>query len=169
MGLDMYLYARKYVTGVDYSRLDDEVVKTPVPAFTEVIGAVGLGLEDVCQDFPSVELHVKIGYWRKANQIHKWFVDNVQDGVDDCGKYYFERDKLVELLTLCQKVNADNSLAGELLPSESGFFFGGTEYDEWYFEQITETIEILERVLNNTKLQDTSGIYGWDFYYQSSW
>ena len=27
----------------------------------------------------------QIASWRKANAIHKWFVDNVQDGVDDCG------------------------------------------------------------------------------------
>ena len=27
------------------------------------------------------------GYWRKANQIHKWFVDNVQGGIDDCRPY----------------------------------------------------------------------------------
>ena len=26
----------------------------------------------------------EVGYWRKANAIHKWFVDNVQDGNDDC-------------------------------------------------------------------------------------
>ena len=24
----------------------------------------------------------QIASWRKANAIHKWFVDNVQDGVD---------------------------------------------------------------------------------------
>lgn len=29
----------------------------------------------------------EIAYWRKANHIHKWFVDNVQYGVDDCGTY----------------------------------------------------------------------------------
>jgi hypothetical protein len=164
----MYLYARKYVSGVDYSRENEQVVRTPVPAFTEIIGAVGLGLEEVCQDFPSVELHAKVGYWRKANQIHKWFVDNVQEGVDDCGKYFFEREKLVELLTLCQQISVDKSLAGDLLPSESGFFFGSTEYDEWYYEQIDDTIAILERILNNPKFE-TSGLHGWDFYYQSSW
>ena len=37
---------------------------------------------------------------------------------------------------ICDKVLDDNSLAEELLPTRSGFFFGSTDYDEWYFEDI---------------------------------
>ena len=43
-------------------------------------------------------------YWRKANHIHAWFVDNVQDGNDDCGTYIVSQDKLRDLLLVCQKV-----------------------------------------------------------------
>lgn len=100
------------------------------------------------------------GYWRKANQIHRWFVENVQNGVDNCGDYYVDTSDLKTLLELCQKVKADNSLAEELLPSASGFFFGGTEYDEWYFKDIDETIAILEEAL-----ADERG----EYYYSSSW
>ena len=28
----------------------------------------------------AVDISTMAGYWRKSNQIHKWFVDNVQDG-----------------------------------------------------------------------------------------
>ena len=31
------------------------------------------------------ETHEEVGYWRKANAIHGWFVRNVQNGKDDCG------------------------------------------------------------------------------------
>ena len=43
--------------------------------------------------------------WRKANQIHNWFVENVQDGIDDCS-YHNEVTKeiLEELLDICQRV-----------------------------------------------------------------
>jgi hypothetical protein len=61
MGLDMYLYARKYVSGVDYSRTNDEVVATPNPIFTSVINAVGLTIDELSEDFPSAELSVKVG------------------------------------------------------------------------------------------------------------
>lgn len=42
-----------------------------------------------------------VGYWRKANQIHKWFVDNVQDGNDDCKSYYVSTEDLEKLLNIC--------------------------------------------------------------------
>jgi hypothetical protein len=49
--------------------------------------------------FELVESEVieEVMYWRKANQIHKWFVDNVQDGVDDCKEYWVSEEKLQEL------------------------------------------------------------------------
>jgi len=100
------------------------------------------------------------GYWRKANQIHRWFVENVQDGVDNCGDYYVERNQLQALLDLCKIVQKDHSKAEELLPSASGFFFGGTDYDEWYYNDIENTISILEDAL-----EDENG----EYYYTSSW
>ena len=56
---------------------------------------------------PSAEL----AYWRKANQIHKWFVDNVQEGVDNCGEYYVSHEKLQELLDTVNNVLADTRKA----------------------------------------------------------
>ena len=41
----------------------------------------------------------------------------------------------------------------------SGFFFGGTDYDEWYYNDIENTIKILESALED----------GDEFYYSSSW
>jgi hypothetical protein len=102
----------------------------------------------------------EIGYWRKANQIHRWFVENVQEGKDDCGEYYVGDNQLQELLDVCKKVTADNSLAESLLPSASGFFFGATNYDEWYFEDVKNTISILEDALQSK---------GGEIYYSSSW
>ena len=47
----------------------------------------------------------EVGYWRKANQIHAWFVENVQDGIDDC-QYHHEVTKeiLEKLLSVCKEV-----------------------------------------------------------------
>ena len=39
-----------------------------------------------------------VAYWRKANHIHQWFVENVQGGVDDCKEYYASRKQLKKLL-----------------------------------------------------------------------
>ena len=42
-----------------------------------------------------------VGYWRKVNHIHKWFVDNVQNGEDDCGEYNVSIEQLHELRDIC--------------------------------------------------------------------
>jgi hypothetical protein len=52
----------------------------------------------------------------------------------------------------------------DVLPSTTGFFFGDTEYNEWYFDHLKYTKEEL------TKLLENFGKGGeWIFYYHSSW
>lgn len=150
MGLDMYLEKRTYVRQWEH--------QTPEEQYNVQVTKGG---EPTNIDSKKIT-HIieEAGYWRKANQIHQWFVENVQDGVDNCGEYYVGSDKLRELLELCEKVQADPQLAEELLPTASGFFFGGTEYDEWYYKDIDSTIEILKEALADK---------GADYYYSSSW
>jgi hypothetical protein len=108
----------------------------------------------------------EVGYWRKANQIHKWFVDNCQNGIDECQMVVVKKENLEELLVICLDIinNKDNkSLAKRELPTQNGFFFGGTEYDEYYFQEIESTIEILKKVLEETNFEENV------ITYQSSW
>lgn len=152
MGLDMYLYKKNYIW-------QGEWVKPEVKQ--EVVVKKGGEVDNSIKPERVKYVVEEVGYWRKANQIHRWFVENVQSGTDDCGSYWVSRDKLEELLDLCKQIKEDNSKAEELLPSQSGFFFGGTEYDEWYYEDINNTIKILEEVLADEG--------GDDFEYSSSW
>lgn len=132
--------------------------------------------------------------WRKANQIHNWFVENVQDGKDDCGCYEVTKGQLEELLDTCIKVKAasklvkgkvnngytfkdgveipnvedgkyieDPTTAMELLPAQSGFFFGSTDYDQWYMSDIDYTIEKILKVLKTTDFDKEI------VFYRSSW
>lgn len=147
MGLDMYLNAERFLWGGSYDHPDNEVAdKVGV-----VTGAPGRPGSVKCD----------IGYWRKANHIHAWFVKNCQDGVDECQEVYVGKDKLQDLLNACREVLADPSKGPELLPTQSGFFFGGTAYDEWYVKGIEATIKIVEEAL---KIGDE-----WTITYQSSW
>jgi len=102
----------------------------------------------------------EIGDLRKVNSIHKWFVDNIQNGIDDCNKYYVSEENLTKLLKLIKKVLKNENLAKKLLPTTEGFFFGQTEYDKWYFIGLKETKEILEKAI-----KEKNG----SIYYQSSW
>jgi hypothetical protein len=155
MGLDQYLYAKQYLSPSEWMGAERN------EQYHKVVNAVGASTM-VYQDLPAAQVEIKVAYWRKSNQIHAWFVENCQNGEDDCREAYVSREQLTELIDLCKRVLADHSLAEELLPSQAGFFFGSTEYDEWYFGDIEQTVTMLEAVLRETP-ED------WNFSYQSSW
>lgn len=105
-------------------------------------------------------------YWRKVNHIHSWFVNNCQNGEDECQETEISKEQLKNLLSTCKKVLEDNSLAEELLPTSEGFFFGSTNYDTNYFESIKDTVEELEPLIEEWE-QDTNHLISYT--YQASW
>ena len=154
MGLDMYVTAKRYLW--DFGDSNDQAIAGAInKLFPEMTG------------YRTKQVEMEVMYWRKANAIHRWFVDNVQDGVDECQESYLSVDNLRELRDVCEKVLADRSLAPTLLPAQSGFFFGGTEYDEGYFDDVERTLSWLnELFVKNVLIDDHKH---WDFYYQASW
>lgn len=155
MGLDQYLEVRRYVSGYSHSKDEEkELFKT----ITELVGM------DDKHDERFATVSVNVAYWRKANQIHNWFVREVQNGEDDCKTYFVSREKLLELENLCRRVaeSGEPELAAELLPTGSGFFFGSTDYDEYYFEEVDYTAKRLAQLAGLPMDR-------FDFYYSSSW
>lgn len=188
MGLDMYLIRKKYI-GAKYE-------------WRKVTGKVEIEIEGkkIPVEFDRISyIDEDVGYWRKANAIHKWFVDNVQDGNDNCGNYYVSIGQLEELLDKCKEVkekaiikngkikngqkiengkwvdiiedgdyieNGDE--ISNILPTQDGFFFGGTEYDQWYMQDIEYTIELIEKLLKEEEELNDLGFYS-EFEYHSSW
>lgn len=67
-------------------------------------------LFDVEKSYPRKRIYKEVACWRKANAIHKWFVDNIQDGNDDCGVYEVSEEQLRELLELCKIVAGHSEL-----------------------------------------------------------
>lgn len=158
MGLDMYLKAQKYVSNWDHATTAQR------QEFQGVLEALGLKPQDVENPgSPHLTVDICVAYWRKANQIHKWFVDNAQDGEYKCKEYVVSREKLQALLSLCNMVLGDREKAKELLPPQSGFFFGGTDTDDWYFKDVQYTCDVLGKLLNNPQLDE------YEFSYRSSW
>jgi hypothetical protein len=184
MGLDMYLYRKTYIRNWS----DDEDKKE----FEVTLSYKGKQMK---LENPK-EISEEVGYWRKANQVHNWFVQNVQEGEDDCKSYEVSREQLQTLLKLCKKVKKtarvvdgdvvtgmvfENGQLREeqrvgkvienkeeidaLLPTGAGFFFGSTEYDEFYMEDIDHTIKMLEKIL---KQKPPEGVLQW-YEYRSSW
>ena len=161
MGLDMYLQARSYVSNWNFEierNGENETFHKVLDLFPQV--------KSLCNDeaTPSFDITFNVAYWRKANAIHAWFVKECGGGIDECQPIYVPREKLVELLELCKQVVKQPAMASSTLPSQSGFFFGSTEYDDWYMEDIKRTVKVLTKVLK--EVPDNSR---WSFIYQASW
>ena len=146
-------------------------------------------------DCPNVRTYDNVAYWRKANAVHKWFVNRVQDGEDDC-EFHREATKnvLEDLREVCRKILESTVLVrgkvkngyrlidgkkvyfyvdGELvvnsevcekyLPATDGYFFGSTEYDQYYIDDVKYTYEVIGKILEETDFEKEM------IYYRSSW
>ena len=170
MGLDMYLEIRKNEYCSKYHKDKGSRLKRVYPK--DITDFITVSSDDMTV---SRKTNYEVGYWRKANHIHHWFMENCADRdecgepVDDCRPIEITVDKLEELLDACKKVLEDHSLASSLLPTQSGFFFGSIDYDDYYFEDIKNTIEIIEPVIKFAKHKLEIKDYVWEVWYQASW
>ena len=155
MGLDMYLSKKTYVKNWDFHK--------PEEKHTISVKKGGKSRKDIKPKRVSYIVE-EVLCWRKANAIHSWFVQNCQNGIDECQESYVSREQLEELASICEEVVKTKNTS--LLETQGGFFFGGTEYDEYYFDECKRTAKVLRSVLAE---ETPEGCYSGDFYYQSSW
>lgn len=123
---------------------------------------MGLDMFLYCKN--SEESFSEIGYWRKANHIHNWFIRNQVE--DNCEPIDVNLDELKELKSLCSLVLNSRSLEHSLdvamahLPPLAGFFFGSIDIDDWYYNQTMNTIDIINKCEESGKT---------NFIYRASW
>jgi len=149
MGLDMYL------DGVFSKKAyfqEDRTVPREDPVQSE-----GLKLALASIDFPKsvpldfsyrhFEVRLPIACWRKANQIHKYVIDNFGNGVDNQKSIYLADEHLKQILDVVKEVGNDPVKAEKLLPPTEGFFFGSQEIDRCYWQDLAYTKDVLEKTL----------------------
>lgn len=158
MGLDMYLTAEKYLGGYTDTTKRDIALEGLEGDHPPVTGN------------PSVTITLDVAYWRKANQVHDWFVQTVQGGEDNCQTYHVPLEDLRNLVTTCEGLLVNKSAvdAEEELPTASGFFFGSTEYGEDYWQDLEDTVNQLRPLLDWFD-DDPKRRLDWDLQYRSSW
>jgi hypothetical protein len=173
MGLDMYLTANEYVSR---TQRDPQGLSYDTPKENELFYNLADRRKGWVDNagYAGISISYPVGYWRKANAIHNWFVQNVQDDRDECQKSYVSPQNLRDLREACQAVLAtkNNSLVSVQevaidvgLAPKAGFFFGSQEYDEWYFGDLEYTVTTINRL-------EGSGLFdnAWtDIEYQASW
>lgn len=152
----MYMYRETYVKKWDH--------QSPEEQFDVTVKKGGEIYKDINSENIST-VSENVAYWRKFNALHNWIVNNCADGRDECQKINIYDEALVELYDTLKQVNMDHSKAEELLPTTSGFFFGSTDYDDYYFQEVEQTIEVLKPYVKSIN----EGTSRADFYYQASW
>ena len=152
MGLDMYLNKKTYVQNWEHTPREKEYDIT-------IKRKVGHHIKTE----RITEISEEIMYWRKANHIHKFFVDNCAAGYDNCQEVYVSRDTLVDLVAKLKIVlhHKDEETSAQHLPTTEGFFFGMVDYGDYYYECCSETLETISNFLKN----EPDG----ELYYQASW
>jgi hypothetical protein len=185
MGLDMYLSKKTYVKQWSFKKPEDQ--------FKVSVKKGGVTYSNIKPKRVSY-ITEELMYWRKANQIHGWFINNTEEIVAGI-RYYVTKTDLEVLLETCKKVVEilnktpkvtkqvvggwkdgeefmvdiemyDNDvLVGfikSILPPTDGFFFGSDVIDDYYKENIVDTIKFLEEELPNCEKSD-------EFEYYASW
>ena len=150
MGLDMYLYKRLYTKNWEHtpeeSRFQITVIKNG----------------EVLEDFSNpTYVTTEIAYWRKFNALHGYIVDTYASGEDNCQDIYLEYSDLEDILNMLKEVLESKDSSN--LPPREGFFFGSDEVDEYYWEDVKESIRLFEDILSRKGSEDA------DYIYSASW
>ena len=154
MGLDMYLYKKHHVKNYNYQPAKSRHCVTVTKA--------GMLRTDI-NPAHITSVTEEVARWRKTNAVHKWFVDTVQDGVDNCATYVVDAAQLAALLDIVTRVLDAPATATKLLPTYDGSFFGSEDYDDDYYADLMSTQEVLTAVLAAPNPEDAS------FAYQADW
>lgn len=137
-----------------------------------------------------------VASWVKANHIHAWFVNHIQNGNDNCHYYFVTEDDLLDLKEVCEKVLSLNPYTldkdsyllyysanalidkgtitkeqytklekelNEILPPKHGLCFGPDDYAMSYFLNVKETLEIVNKILDEADFDKEV------YLYHSSW
>ncbi|TCP23428.1 hypothetical protein EV207_13227 [Scopulibacillus darangshiensis] len=164
MGLDMYLYSFPKLEGVDFwESMKVDTYRWQLEKKDNILyQKVAKHLEESGMSWDDVQRQ-DVAYWRKANQIHNWFVENLQDSVDNCSISEVKRSHIILLNNYCRMILESSAKAEDVLPTTPGFYFGSTTYDSFYYSEIYETHTLLAFLIQNFSFDKNY------LFYQSSW
>lgn len=137
MGLDMYLSVKRHS---NFSKWDQEDGKQKSFNYPPELKKIEDKLFN--HNFLTNDEEYGVGYWRKFNALHDYMVNVVGSGEDDGSTIYVSDKECQQILDICKKIQKNHELAPSLLPTVDGFFFGSTEYDDWYFKNIDYTVDL---------------------------
>ena len=103
---------------------------------------------------------IEYSYYRKFNALQGYFEQN--DALENGGVIQIDAARANEIYQILNKVCIEPDRASELLPTQSGFFYGPTDYDQLYFRYV----ELAEKDFYHAKYLDYDR---YDLYFTSNW
>ncbi|WP_342431693.1 hypothetical protein [Neobacillus sp. FSL H8-0543] len=167
MGLDMYLISLPKIEGMDYEEVhianaylhqhetEQNETYQKLKPYVKHFEEYGRSWDSILEE---------VAYWRKANQIHHWFVETLHNGEDEpCFTQEVTKDNLIDLNNLCIKVLKKKSAPQNILPTRPGCFFGNLHYNDFYYKEIYETQALLAYLITHFNFETHYLLY------QCSW
>ena len=83
-------------------------------------------------------------YFRKVNFLFNYF-ESITGTMQDQWFAFVTPEDVDDIIDRCEKVLKNHHLAHSLLPTQSGFFFGSTDYDKWYFHDVKDCLKQMKK------------------------
>ena len=136
-------YNKTYENGIkklskftNYPDYDLDILKATTLTIDKVIELKDKIIEGFCP--------FHIAYFRKVNCVYAYFMSKMKDEM--C---WVSKSDIEDIIDRCEKVLKNHRLAPKLLPTQGGFFFGSTKYDDWYFEDIKDLKKQMKSIVKN--------------------
>ena len=81
-------------------------------------------------------------FFKKVNFLLPFF-----DYTENYEDIEINKQQVEDLVDTCKQVLKEKSKAKTLLPNTEGFFFGSTEYDEMYFDNVKLVLQRFQHLL----------------------
>lgn len=99
--------------------------------------------------------------FRKVNLLIPWVERTLGVTVENCKEYELTKASIESLLADVDTVIADISKAPEVLPTRKGFFFGSTEYGDWYKQDLEQIKTDAGDLVHHMAPDDTVTFWAW--------
>ena len=150
MGLDITFYKAKRLKDNETKERLEEIRKELATEYLKSIDERNSKLINELEDEKEkINPWNEVAYFRKVNFLIPFFGYE-----ENCSNIEIDKYQVEDLIEACKEVLANHDKASFLLPTQEGFFFGSTDYDDWYFDDVQNVKEKFEEVLADFDLDE---------------
>ena len=143
MGLDITFYKAKRLKDNETKERLEEIRKELATEYLKSIDECNSKLINELEDEKEkINPWNEVAYFRKVNFLIPFFGYE-----ENCSNIEIDKYQVEYLIEACKEVLANHDKASFLLPTQEGFFFGSTDYDDLYFDDVQNVKEKFEEIL----------------------